>query len=485
MTDDLAYRGATEQVAALRRRDVSSAELVAHAIARIEALDQRVNAVVVRDFERARLAATDADAALARGERLPLLGLPMTVKESFNVAGLPTTWGYKEARGFVPDADAVAVTRLKAAGAIILGKTNVPRDLGDWQSFNDIYGTTNNPWDLGRSPGGSSGGSAAALAAGFVALELGSDIGGSLRTPAHYCGVCAHKPSHALLPSRGQTPPGVAPLPLEPDLAVIGPMARSAADLAVALDILAGPDTPLATAYRLELPPPRHAALRDFRVLVLDEHPSIPTAEAVRAPIMRLAARLEATGAKVARSSPLLPDLALQARIYMRRLMGFFGAFTPEAEYRQVAEQMAALPADDASLAAWRGRGLVASHRDWMQAGFVSAMQQQQWRALFVEFDVVLAPPMPTAAFPHDHSPDQEQRRIDVDGTALPYTDQLVWPGVATLPLLPATAIPLERTADGLPTGVQIIGPYLEDRTPLAFAALIERDYGFVPPPGW
>jgi amidase len=486
MTDDLAYRSATGLVAALQLGDISSAELTAKSIARIEALDGRINAVVVRDFERAREAAAAADAALARGERRPLLGLPMTVKESFNVAGLPTTWGYPDARDTIATEDAVPVARLKAAGAVILGKTNVPHDLGDWQSYNDVYGTTSNPWDVGRSPGGSSGGSAAALAAGFVALELGSDIGGSLRTPAHFCGVCAHKPSHALLPGRGQTPPGRPPLPVEPDLAVIGPMARSVADLELALDILAGPDFHLAHAYRLELPPPRHAALRDFRVLVLVEYPAVPTAAAVRAPIERLAARLEAAGAKVARTSPLLPDLALAAQIYMQRLMGFFGGFTPEAEYRRIAEAMQSVPDSDASLAAWRGRGLVSSHRDWMQAGFISAAQQQQWRALFAEFDVVLAPPMPGPAFPHDHSPDQEARRVDIDGAALPYTDQLVWPGMATLPLLPATAIPLERTAEGLPTGVQIIGPFLEDRTPLAFARLVEQEFGgFVAPPGW
>jgi amidase len=486
MTDDLAYRSATDLVAALHRREISSAELVAHSIARIEAQDARINAVVVRDFDRAREAATAADAALAAGDRRPLLGLPMTVKEGFNVAGLQTTWGIPEARGFIAAEDAVSVARLKAAGAIVLGKTNVPRDLDDWQSYNDVYGTTNNPWDTGRTPGGSSGGAAAALAAGFVALELGSDIGGSLRVPAHFCGVCAHKPSHALLPSRGQTPPAMTPLPYEPDLVVIGPMARGAADLAVALDILAGPDFHIARAYRLELPPPRHAALRDFRVLVLDEHPLVPTAAAVRAPIARLAARLEAVGAKVAHRSDLLPDLALAARIYMRRLMGFFGAFMPEEEYRRVAEMMQAVPASETSLAVERGRGLVASHRDWMQAGLVSASQQQQWRALFAAFDVVLAPPMPTAAFAHDHSPDQEARRIDVDGVAVSYPDQLVWPGVATLPLLPATAIPLERTAEGLPTGVQIIGPYLEDRTPLAFARLVEQEFGgFVAPPGW
>ena len=201
------YRSATDLIQALAARQISARELLDAAITRIEALDPKINAVVVRDFERARAAADAADAALGRGERRPLLGLPMTVKEQFNVAGLPTTWGQPQFRDWRPGADALAVQRLKAAGAIIIGKTNVPVALADWQSYNEVYGTTNNPWNLGRTPGGSSGGAAAALAAGFVPLELGSDIGGSLRAPAHFCGVFAHKPSLDLIPQRGSGPP--------------------------------------------------------------------------------------------------------------------------------------------------------------------------------------------------------------------------------------------------------------------------------------
>jgi amidase len=183
------YRSATDLTQALATRQISARELLDAAITRIEALDPKINAVVVRDFDRARVAADAADAAPGRGERRPLLGLPMTVKEQFNVAGLPTTWGYRRFRDWRPGFDALAVQRLKAAGAIIIGKTNVPEGLSDWQSYNEVYGTTNNPWNFGRTPGGSSGGAAAALAAGFVPLELGSDIGGSLRAPAHFCGV--------------------------------------------------------------------------------------------------------------------------------------------------------------------------------------------------------------------------------------------------------------------------------------------------------
>jgi amidase len=234
------YRTTKELVAALQARKISAVELTDHVIARIEAHDAKINAVVVRDFDRGRAAAKTADAAMSRGERRPLLGIPMVIKESFDVAGLRTTWGIPAFRDYVPMEDAIMVARVKAAGAIILGKTNVPLMLGDWQSYNDIYGTTNNPWDLNRSPGGSSGGSSAALAAGFGPLSLGSDIGGSLRTPAHYCGVYAHKPTLNLLPPRGHAIPGTTPR--EADLAVVGPMARSAADLDLLLEVTAGPD---------------------------------------------------------------------------------------------------------------------------------------------------------------------------------------------------------------------------------------------------
>ena len=223
------FKTAIELSAALAAKKVSAVELAQDAIGRIERHDARINAICVRDFERGLDAARAADAARARGETRPLLGIPLTVKESYNVAGLPTTWGFPAQKDFTPPEDALSISRAKAAGGVVLGKTNVPVGLGDWQSYNDIYGTTSNPFDLGRTPGGSSGGSAAALAAGYGPLSLGSDIGGSLRVPAFHCGVYAHKPTFALVPSRGHTPPPLPPLPLDRDLAVIGPMARCAA----------------------------------------------------------------------------------------------------------------------------------------------------------------------------------------------------------------------------------------------------------------
>jgi amidase len=483
---ELSYRSAKELVATLATRQISAVELVDQSIARIEALDPRVNAVVVRDFDRARVAAREADAALSRGDRRPLLGLPMTVKEAFNVAGLPTTWGVPGAKGWQPAEDAVIVARAKAAGAIILGKTNVPLMLADFQSYNEIYGTTNNPWDLGRTPGGSSGGSAAALAAGFVSLELGSDFGGSLRVPAHYCGVYGHKPTHALVPQRGHTPPRGRALPGWSDLAVVGPMARTADDLALGLETIAGPDVSDSIAYRLAMPPPRQADLKSFRVLLIDTHPSIPTGSAVRTALGQLADRLTKAGCKVERSSPLLPDLAQTAQLYALLQNSIAGVDIDAATYERLQAVAASIPADAADLAAQRTRGTVLSYRDWAKAHRVRVGVQQQWRELFRSFDVVLCPIHPTPAWPHDHS-NREARRVDIDGQSYPWIDTLrVWGGVATVPGLPATAAPIGLSGIGLPIGVQIIGPQFEDYTPIAFARLIEREFGgFVPPPGF
>lgn len=483
---DLAYANVGELRALLDARKVSATELFEHATSRMEALDSRINAVVVRDFERARAAAREADVALARGERRPLLGIPMTVKESFNVGGLPTTWGLPTGRDWRATEDAVAVARLKAAGGVILGKTNIALSIADWQTFNPIYGTTNNPWDLKRSPGGSSGGSAAALAAGYVPLELGSDLSASLRVPAHLCGVFTHKPTSNLVPLRGHAPPRspVFATDLTSGMGVCGPMARSAADLSLALDVIAGPDDEQAATYRLQLPPPRHNALREFRLLVLDDHPLLPVAREIQDTIDQLANRLSASGATVVRSSPLLPDLAESARLHTRLVRNFAAFGRPPEFFKQIQEKVAALKPDDDSLKAWRARAPLLSHHEVMAAEIARARLRQQWAGLFREFDVVLCPPFAVTAFPHDHKPDQEDRTIDIDGLTHPYLSLIVWATLATPPGLPATVMPAGRSKTGLPVGVQIIGPLYGDRTTLAFAQLLEREYGgFAKPP--
>ena len=472
---------------ALQGRTVSAAELLERSIAQIEKHDGAINAVVVRDFERARKDAAAADAAIGRGEQRPLLGIPMTVKEAINVAGLPTTWGVPGTQNIPVHEDALVIQRLKAAGAVIVGKTNVSTHLADWQSYNAIYGTSNNPWNLSLTPGGSSGGSAAALATGYVPLEIGTDIGGSLRIPAHFCGVYSHKPTHGLVPMRGIVPPGVPVLPTSPgiDFAVVGPMARSAEDLATALDVMAGPDEVQATAYRLALPAARPERLSDFRVLVLDTHPLVPTSEEVRAALNRFAEKLAACGCKIAHGSALLPDLAVVADTFSPMLMSVLGADLPAAAYRELQASVSRLAPDDQTAAARHLRGFVMSHRDWMHADRRRHAIANQWRELFRSVDIVLTPVSVTTAFAHDHS-EINGRRISVDGSDLPYAAQSLWITLATLAGLPATVMPIGASDAGLPIGVQIIGPYLEDRTTLAFAMFAEREFGgFTAPPAF
>ncbi len=338
-----------------------------------------------------------------------------------------------------------------------------------------------------RTPGGSSGGSSAALAAGFGPLSLGSDIGGSLRVPAHFCGIYAHKPTHDLVPPRGSTPPFLAALPGSVDLAVVGPMARTADDLIALFDSIAGPDElEDGVGYRLALPPPRATTIAGARVLVLTQHPLAPTDEAVVAALESLAAGLEKAGARVARASGLLPDPEAAARLYMRALLATLAARMPEEPFARLATAAQGLDPGDTSLAAERLRGVNLTFRAWSGDNGSRARLRASWRTFFREFDALICPITQTAAFPHDHEPDQERRRLIVNGAPQPYLDQLLWPGVATLPGLPATAIPAGRTPEGLPIGVQVLGPWLEDRTPLKLARLIEREFGgFVPPPAF
>ncbi|MGW1740106.1 amidase [Nocardia sp. NPDC001965] len=490
------FHSAEELTAALHSGDVTSVELTDEAIGRIERDDEAINAICVPDFDRARAAARAADRARARGEDRPLLGIPVTVKESYDMAGLPTTWGIPQHADYVPAEDAVQVSRLKAAGAVILGKTNVPEILRDIQSFNEIYGTTNNPWDHSRTSGGSSGGSAAALATGFGALSIGSDLAGSLRTPAHFCGIYAHKPTLGLAPTRGMVAPPAPALPIDLDLAVVGPMARTARDLTLLLDVMAGPD-PLThgLAYDIALPPARHEQLSDFRVLVIEDHPLIPTGSAVRAGVNRVAEALVDEGVRVERHSPLLPDLSEAATLYMLLMLSNAAAGLPVEVYEQLRTQAAALNsptpqtpqapsaanplgADDRSLDAARLRGMVLSHRGWVEANNRRELHRHGWRQLFTEFDAVVCPITPTPAFPHNQDGGLEDRHIDIDGIEYPYFDQLVWAGVATMPGLPATAVPAGRSPEGLPVGVQLIGPMFEDRTPLRLAELLEQKIG-------
>ena len=433
----MTHHSALQTAAAIRAGDTTALAACEAAIARIEAADGAINAVVVRDFERACEAARAVDRRIADGYDAALLGVPMTVKESFDVAGLPTTWGHDEHRGFMPTSDAVAVQRLKRAGAVILGKTNVPVSLADLQSVNPVYGRTNHPLDSGRTPGGSSGGAAAALASGMVPLEIGSDIGGSIRVPSHFCGVWGHKPTYGVLSIDGQMMPGTDGAPIA--MSVIGPMARDPDDLAVALDILA--DVPL--------PRPPVVAAADLRLLVLTAHPVAPVAAPIAAAIDTLAAAFAGAGATVDRETDLLPDLGAQFANYMRLLSVTLAR---------------GAPAED---------GTRATLPDWLAMLDDQARNSRAWRRLFERYDAVIAPALGTQAFVHDDAVIRD-RLITIDGAVVPFGYQFAYPGLATYPGLPATALPIGG-ADGLPIGCQIIADTYQDHKAIAIARLADQ----------
>jgi amidase len=484
--DDLAWRTATQLAEALASREVSSLELLDHHLERVERLNGPVNAIVAMNAEAARTAAREADAALACGEpKGPLHGLPMTIKDSIEVVGMPTTSGAPELREHMPARNADSVQRLADAGAIVFGKTNLPLYAGDFQSYNEVYGTTNNPWNLERVPGGSSGGSAAALAAGLTPLELGSDIGGSIRNPAHYCGVYGHKPSLGSVSGRGHIPGPPGGL-RAPDLAVLGPLARAPEDLELALGVLAGPRPEDASAWRLELPAPRYERLSDFRVAVWLDDPAAPPMEEASAALHQATVdRLAAGGVKVdAKARPEFDAAESHAR-YCRLLYGEMGPGFPPEVLGGLDAALAALPADEHGLSAEMMRGASGRHRDWLRDDEARQHLRARWADFFRDWDVLLCPVTPTSAFAHDHSPFQA-RTLEIDGQAFEYSQQVFWAGLITVAYLPSTVVPVGRTRAGLPVGLQVVAPFLEDRTSLRFARLLEREGvipGFEAPP--
>jgi amidase len=479
-----AFRSASELAAVLRRRELGSLELLELFLARVEHWNPALNAVVAFDREGARARARAADEALARGESWgPLHGLPITIKDAIEVAGMPCTSGAPALAAHVPARSAPAAQRLVDAGAVVFGKTNLPLYAGDLQSYNDVYGTTNNPWDPTRTPGGSSGGAAAALAAGLCALELGSDIGGSIRNPSHFCGVYGHKPSHGLVPLRGHIPGAPGTL-REDDLGVIGPMARSAEDLALALDLVAGPHGGAARAWRVALPAARRTGLAGARIAVWRDDPCCPVSTEVGDALQGAVEALARAGAVMdERARPV--DARESRAVYLQLLYGVLGSGLPPPLLAAFDAQAPRLDPTDDALTAHLIRGAAQRHREWLAVHERRLALCARWATFFQEHDALVAPVMPTVAFPHDHS-ELSARTIDVDGRTLPYFEQIFWAGLATVALLPATVVPIGRgRVSGLPVGLQIVGPFLEDRTPLALAAAMAGVVGgFTPPPG-
>ena len=480
MTDPFAT--AIEIAAAIRNKAVSSVEVIDQYIDRIERYDGDINAVVVRDFERGREAAKAADAALARGDRVgPLHGVPMTIKEAYDVEGLPTTWGVPEFRDNIALQDADSVRRLKAAGAVFFGKTNVPLNLADFQSFNEIYGTTNNPWDLTSTPGGSSGGSAAALAAGLTGLEAGSDIGGSIRNPAHFCGIYGHKPTWGIISDEGHALPGVvAPA----DIAVVGPMARCAEDLALSLDIVAGPGRTDGDGWQLNLPRPDKASLGDFRVAILPNHDFAPVATEMADRVQHVGDLLARLGATVSDSAFPAIDIQRSFEAYTSLLWGVIAATLSEEEKEGLRQARAQGLVDD-SLAGTVVRFGVQEHGEWLLYSNTRYELRKAWQAFFEDWDILLCPQMATDAFAHDHG-EYFGRHLIVDNESQDYFQQVFWSGLVTVAHLPSTVFPTGLSKGGLPIGLQAVSGEFKDHTTIEFARLMARGLGgFTPPPGY
>jgi amidase len=475
------FLSAKKLASLVRRKKFKSVDLLDLYLERIGRLNPKVNAIVVLDEKKARERARKADRAAAKGQWLgPLHGVPMTVKESFDVEGLPTTWGRADMKSNIAKRNALAVQRLLDAGAVIFGKSNVPVMLADWQTFNPLYGTTNNPWDVSRQPGGSSGGAAAALAAGLTGLELGSDIGASIRNPAHYCGVFGHKPTFELCPIQGHNlPPNLS----TKDMLVIGPMARSADDLETSLKLISQPDEYCARGVKIALQKPK-AEVRKLRIGVLTTAPNADVDESVQSAILAAAATFAKKGAKV--SDKARPDIDLldAHRTFVHLLRGATSSALTDEQFAAQRERIGQLAANDTSYPAWMMRGNTMSLREWH--GWHEKRQQfrRKWAEFFDEWDLLLCPAAATAAFPHNQKGDRWDRMVMVNGKPQPSTTQMFWAGYPGMAYLPSTVAPTGFTREKLPVGVQIVGPQYGDLSTIAAARFLESELQpFVAPP--
>ncbi len=455
----------------LRAREISSVELTTASLARIEAVNPRVNALIALDPPAALAAAAESDRRYARGEARPLEGLPVSVKDAFNVAGFTASVGAPAYRERRPEADAPAVARLRAAGAVILGKSNTPVFASDFQTYNPVYGVTNHPLDERLSPGGSSGGAAAVIATGMAALELASDLGGSLRWPAHACGIFALKPTWGLVSTHGSVPPPPNKILLrDADCLVAGPMARSAADLALMLEVIAGPRFgPRRTALR----PARRSDAKGLRVALWASDAAARADASVREAVVEAARRLAAAGAEVDEAARPGFSFAEAFELFALYNHGIIAWGLPVKLRDRLASTASQYSKGDLSHRALQARGARLTPGDYREMELRRLKLQRHWARFFERFDIVLCPPAPVGAIAHDHNPDVHQRVIQVDGAPRPYLDFLQWSALASGPGLPAAVAPVGLGPDGLPRGVQIIAAMDEDMTAIAAAAMI------------
>ncbi len=471
---------------AIKAQALTSKEVLEFFLQRVAAHNPKLNAIVTLDAERARGRAIEADMAAKDGADWGALhGVPVTIKDALGTEGIVTVGGVPECKDNIPGTNAIGVQRYIDAGAIVFGKTNVPFMSSDLQSYNDVYGVTNNPWNVERTCGGSSGGAAASVAAGLTPLELGSDIGGSIRTPSHFNGVFGHKPSFGIVSQRGHLPPGEHVLS-EGDLSVVGPIGTRPDDLEKALDILVAPSPEDAKAYSINLPPARTTDPTQLRVAVWSDDSFCPVDTEIVAAIEAAADSLQQAGAGVNRTARPAIDFQDNHLNYLHTLMAAMGAGMPTGVFNMMKEIAGNADPADISPATVQARGISSSHYEWVHRIEKRAHLRAAWASFFEDYDVLLCPCVHLTAFAHDHQPDMFARTHTVNGESRDYLDLLMWPGITLNALLPATATPIATSSEGLPIGVQVVADYLEDKTALAVAKMLEQHHrAFVPPPGY
>ena len=477
------FDSAHEILEKIKQREVSSLEVLESFLAQVEKVNPTINAIVALDIERAKEKAIEADNKINLKSKLgPLHGLPMTIKDAFEVEGIVSTGGNPAWKDNIPKRNAEAVQRLVDAGAIIFGKTNVPFLSSDLQSFNKIYGTTNNPWDLERTPGGSSGGSAAALAAGMTPLELGSDIGGSIRVPAHFCGLYGHKPSYNIISEVGHMPPPPGSILTGNGLSVAGPLARSPEDLEIALDVLVSAQEQDSQAWKVKLPKARTKKIKELKIAVWPDEPYAEADDEITSLIKDTAEDLRHAGAKV-ETVDLPISFEEIDKIYSLLLNPLMLAGSPKETFETLAKLNESLDPNDVSELAKVARGSVLKHADWVLVNAMRQNMRQKWREFFNKFDVILCPTCITPAFKHNHNPVHE-RKLTINGKDDEYLRATLWAGPAVSAGLPSTNVPIGMSSNNLPISMQITGPYLEDKTCLEVAKVVRNlRGGFKIPP--
>jgi amidase len=478
------FKSALELGRMLRARKISARELLQACLSQYAKHNDAINAVIFTNLEKAQKAAAAADRRLAKGKALSVFdGVPMTIKESFDWASAPSTWGDPALKDNVAAKDAVALQRMTDAGAVLYGKTNVPLHLADWQSFNAIYGTTNNPWDVTRTPGGSSGGAAAALATGMSALEVGSDIGSSIRNPAHYCGVFGHKPTYGVVPYRGHLMPGSVAIS---DITVAGPLARSAKDLTAMMKILTGSEGIDSRGIRFALPKSDKTSLKDFRIAIKLSSSVSDVDQSYQDQLIDLGTFLKMRSKKL--SFEALPNFS-DEEVYENFILLLRATSTKrmgDDEIEAAAMKAKSLDVNDTSYVALMTRAFGLSHGAWLKANERRHQIRLIWDTFFNDWDVLLCPCAASAAWPHDQKGERHERLIPVNGRMVSTIDQRFWAGYSCNFYLPSTVAPLGLTAEGLPLGVQVITREYGDYTSLHFAELLEKEWRkFVPPPGY